>query len=64
MVVDGGGGSFKSRVKEADRSGAKYALILGDDEVQAQLIAVKPMVGGGEQVKASLSETIDILMKS
>lgn len=64
VVVHAGGGSFKSQMKKADRSGAKYALILGDDEVQAQLIAVKPMVGGGEQVKASLSETIDILMKS
>jgi histidyl-tRNA synthetase len=64
VVVHAGGGSFKSQMKKADRSGAKYALILGDDEVQAQLIAVKPMVGGGEQVKASLSETIDILIKS
>jgi len=63
VVVHAGGGSFKSQMKKADRSGAKYALILGDDEVQAQLIAVKPMVGGGEQVKASLSETIDILIK-
>lgn len=64
VVVHVGGGSFKSQMKKADRSGAKYALILGDDEVQAQLIAVKPMVGGGEQIKASLSETIDILIKS
>ncbi|MEY3651349.1 MAG: histidyl tRNA synthetase [Pseudomonadota bacterium] len=64
VIVHAGGGSFKSQMKKADRSGAKYALILGDDEVQAQLIAVKPMVGGGEQVKASLSETIDILIKS
>ena len=64
VVVHAGGGSFKSQMKKADRSGAKYALILGDDEVQAQLIAVKPMVGGGEQIKASLSEAIDILIKS
>jgi histidyl-tRNA synthetase len=64
VVVHAGGGSFKSQMKKADRSSAKYALILGDDEVQAQLIAIKPMVGGGEQIKASLSETIDILIKS
>jgi histidyl-tRNA synthetase len=64
VVMHAGGGSFKSQMKKADRSGAKYALILGDDEVQAQLIAIKPMVGGGEQIKASLSETIDILIKS
>jgi histidyl-tRNA synthetase len=64
VVVHAGGGSFKSQMKKADRSSAKYALILGDDEVQAQLIAIKPMVGGGEQIKTSLSETIDILIKS
>jgi len=64
VVVHAGGGSFKSQMKKADRSGAKYALILGDDEVQAELIAVKPMVGGGEQIKTSLSEAIDILIKS
>jgi histidyl-tRNA synthetase len=28
-----GGGSFKSQFKKADRSGAHYALVLGDEEV-------------------------------
>jgi histidyl-tRNA synthetase len=64
VVVHAGGGSFKSQMKKADRSGATFALILGDDEVKENLIAIKPMVGGGEQIKASLLQTIDILMKS
>ena len=36
-----GGGSFKSQMKKADKSGAKIALILGDDEVQNKKISIK-----------------------
>jgi histidyl-tRNA synthetase len=38
-----GGGSFKSQLKRADRSGARYAVILGDDEVAAQVATLKPL---------------------
>jgi histidyl-tRNA synthetase len=37
------GGSFKSQMKKADASGAKFALILGDNEVSAGTVAVKPL---------------------
>jgi histidyl-tRNA synthetase len=36
-----GGGSFKSQFKKADKSGAKIALILGDDEISNNTISVK-----------------------
>ena len=38
-----GGGSFKSQLKRADRSGARYALILGDDEIAEQVATLKPL---------------------
>jgi histidyl-tRNA synthetase len=38
-----GGGSFKSQFKKADRSGARYALVLGEDEVQRGEIGIKPL---------------------
>ncbi|TAG47312.1 MAG: histidine--tRNA ligase [Betaproteobacteria bacterium] len=38
-----GGGSFKSQMKKADASGARFALILGDNEVSAGTVAVKPL---------------------
>jgi histidyl-tRNA synthetase len=63
VVVHAGGGSFKSQMKKADKSGARFALILGDDEVQANEIAVKPMLGAGEQVKVDLAQAI-ILLKT
>lgn len=43
VVLHAGGGSFKSQMKKADRSLARYALILGDDEVNNQQVTLKPM---------------------
>lgn len=44
-----GGGSFKSQLKRADRSGAPLALLLGDDEVANGVIGVKPLRGDAPQ---------------
>ncbi len=41
MTVDADSGSFKRKLKQADRSGAQIALILGDDEVANDRVAVK-----------------------
>jgi histidyl-tRNA synthetase len=43
VMMNCGGGSFKSQFKKADKSGAAYALILGDDEVQNKVVTLKPL---------------------
>ena len=43
LQVHCGGGSFKSQFKKADRSGADYAIIIGDDEVSRGEVAIKPL---------------------
>lgn len=43
-----GGGSFKSQMKRADKSGAQVALIWGEDEVKAESVTIKPLRVGGE----------------
>jgi len=48
-IVHAGGGSFKAQMKKADASGARYALIVGDDEAAANTVAVKPLRETGEQ---------------
>ncbi|HSN19295.1 MAG TPA: histidine--tRNA ligase [Usitatibacter sp.] len=48
-VVLGAGGSFKSQMKKADASGARYAVIIGDEEVASNRITLKPLRGDGEQ---------------
>ena len=49
LAAVSGGGSFKSQFKKADKSGALFALILGDDELAQQAIGFKPLRGQGEQ---------------
>lgn len=51
-----GGGSFKSQMKKADRSGALVALILGEDELAKNQIAIKPLRGQGEQIMCDLAD--------
>ena len=48
--VLGAGGSFKSQMKKADASGARFAIILGDDEIAAGKVTLKALRGQGEQV--------------
>ncbi len=43
LLMHCGGGSFKSQMKRADRSGARYALILADDEIAADTVTLKPL---------------------
>ena len=41
MIAHCGGGSMKSQMKKADKSGADVALILGEDELSKQQVTVK-----------------------
>jgi histidyl-tRNA synthetase len=43
--ADGAPASFKSQMKRADASGAAYAVILGDDEVQRDEVSIKALRG-------------------
>lgn len=54
--VQTAGGSFKSQFKKADKSGARLALILGDDEVRDQTISIKDLRKVGEQVNVPQKE--------
>lgn len=49
LLVNAGAGSFKSQFKKADKSGARFALILGEDEVTNRVVGFKPLRDEGEQ---------------
>ena len=49
LLLNTGGGSFKSQFKKADKSGARYALILGDDELAGRVVGCKPLRDDSEQ---------------
>jgi histidyl-tRNA synthetase len=56
-----GGGSFKSQFKRADRSGAEFALILGEDEMRNRQIGVKSLRREAEQLTLDQAEIIPYL---
>jgi histidyl-tRNA synthetase len=55
VVVNAGGGSFKSQMKKADASGARFALLIGADEAAASSVSVKPLRESGEQKTVPLA---------
>lgn len=61
LVVNSGGGSFKSQMKRADKSGAQLALILGEDEINKQQISVKNLRQDAEQQIVMLPGLADFL---
>jgi histidyl-tRNA synthetase len=65
LSVDRGydGRSSKSQMKSADRSGARLALLSGDDEREAGTVTVRDLRGDAEQVSVSRQELIDELRK-
>ena len=56
LRVDGGGGSFKSQFKRADRSGARLALVIAEDEAAAGTVVVKDLRSDAEQVAVAQAD--------
>ena len=61
LISNCGGGNFKTQMKRADKSGAGFALILGDDEVARGEISLKPLRTGGEQINLPVSDLVSTL---
>lgn len=49
LISHCGGGSFKSQFKKADRSGARWTLILGEEEINNETVGVKTMATGEQE---------------
>jgi histidyl-tRNA synthetase len=56
IEVNCGGGSYKSQFKRADKSGAKVALILGEQELESGQVSVKALREDVEQQTISRAE--------
>lgn len=61
LQVNAGGGSFKNQFKKADRSGALFALVLGEDELAREVVGFKPLRGQGEQQEIAWDALADHL---
>jgi histidyl-tRNA synthetase len=65
VQINLGGGSFKTQFKRADKSGAEFALVLGDDEAGRGVVAVKALRRDAAQEEcpvAQISERIGLLL--
>jgi len=51
-----GGGSFKSQLKRADRSGARYAVVLGEEELRRGVVGLKPLREEAAQLEVAVAE--------
>lgn len=61
-----GGGSFKSQIKKADRSGARIALMLGEDECINETVGIKYLREDREQenvARAALAERLERIIE-
>jgi histidyl-tRNA synthetase len=56
LTLHAGGGKFKSQLGRADRSGARYALILGEEELAQRSVQVKSLRDDQPQTLVSWPE--------
>lgn len=56
-----GDGSIKSQLKKADKSGARWALIIGDDEAAVEQVSIKHLREHAEQSTVPWTEAISML---
>jgi histidyl-tRNA synthetase len=61
LLTHCGGGSFKSQFKRADKSGARYALVIGDGELERGVIGVKPLRDASAQRDMDLPQAAAFL---
>jgi histidyl-tRNA synthetase len=61
VILHCGAGSFKSQLRKADGSGARFAVIVGEAEAQADQVSVKPLRELGEQVTVSVAAAIEMI---
>ncbi len=61
LLTHCGGGSFKSQFKRADKSGARYALVLGDGELERNVLGIKALRDEMPQRELGLAESAAFL---
>ena len=56
ILQHAGGGSFRSQMKKADKSGARVAIIFGEDEVAANSATLKPLRAGQDVEQCTVAQ--------
>lgn len=64
IILHCGGGSFKAQMKKADASGARFAVIIGDEEAAAEQMTLKSLREAAQQARVSLNEAVELIKNS
>jgi histidyl-tRNA synthetase len=64
VMMNCGGGSFKSQFKKADKSGARFALVLGEDEVKNGVVSLKWLREEKEQQVMAVDAAVNFLKEN
>ena len=63
VLLHCGGGSFKSQMKKADGSGARFAVIIGEEELANGQVSLKDLRGDKGQLQAACSDLVQQLQQ-
>ena len=61
LISHCGGGNLKAQLKKADNSGADFALIIGENELENNSLLIKPLRGQGEQTSIRVNDVLTFL---
>ena len=61
VILHCGGGSFKSQMKKADASGARFSVIIGDDEANTAEVSLKPLREVGTQTRCAIGSAAKLI---
>ncbi len=64
LSIGGPAAGFKAQLRRADKSGARYALIVGETELQAGKVSFKPLREDQPQRLLTVDECIDLLRQT
>ena len=62
VTLDCSGAGFKSQMKKADASGARWAVLIGSEEVAAQQVSVKDLRENAAQTRCTVAEAAQMIM--
>src|SRR5680860_1271675 len=64
LIVNGGDASLKAQLRRADKTGARLALILGEDEIAANTVAIKYLREDRAQQSVALVDSPRLLRQA
>jgi histidyl-tRNA synthetase len=63
VELDGSSAAFGKQFKRADRSGAPWAVVVGEDEVNSGILRLKPLQREGEEQRLPLRDHTALLQR-